>query len=502
MIVRTLSAILFSLVLWTICLISFGLFNTNSYEKHIVDLHQTQNEEIAELLTGYYKQVEKETTLLKQVNSLQRETENLEAQLQETKVQVKTLQLEADEYKEEIELMEVKLAKRSKGSKNHPKPPTPEEEAVKEAKAKAAAKAHTLIEEHEQKEGEPREQAHRVNTPTRESAPIGIPVLLLTQSNGKRLDGTLQSILKYAPTAGFPVFVSQDGNSSDVAAVIRNYPQVYQFRFTYKPNNTTLPRWKPYYQTSKHYHFALTQLFDSLGYEKVIIVGDDMQIAPDFFSYFERMGPLLDEDASLMCVSAWNEQGQARFVWDPVAVYRSNSLPGLGFMLNKELWEEVSPKWPQGFWDDWLREPEQRQGRSCAYPEISRVSFTDTADNNTQFVDKFLRKIKLNEHSVDFSEFDLSYLIKGRYDQYFGELLDNATKTSFSRLPKLVVNLTQTQEERGILIVYDNATHRDAIIDQVGLMKRGKERDIIPGEYMGVLMYRSGATRVFLAPSG
>jgi alpha-1,3-mannosyl-glycoprotein beta-1,2-N-acetylglucosaminyltransferase len=28
-------------------------------------------------------------------------------------------------------------------------------------------------------------------------------------------------------------------------------------------------------------------------------------------------------------------------------------------MMSRKLWNELHPKWPLGFWDDWLREPEQ-----------------------------------------------------------------------------------------------------------------------------------------------
>lgn len=39
-----------------------------------------------------------------------------------------------------------------------------------------------------------------------------------------------------------------------------------------------------------------------------------MQLSPDFFSYFEAAAPILDADDSLMCVSSWNDHGQAS--WD------------------------------------------------------------------------------------------------------------------------------------------------------------------------------------------
>ena len=139
------------------------------------------------------------------------------------------------------------------------------------------------------------------------------------------------------------------------------------------------------------------------------------QISPDFFDYFAATAPLLeDPDENLLAVSAWNDNGQVRrdnslplfphliqfgsisrylsclfshpshlgllssstslyfrlptclphcqdrHVSDARAVYRSSFFPGLGWMMTSQLWQELGPKWPQAYWDDWLREPPQQ----------------------------------------------------------------------------------------------------------------------------------------------
>lgn len=88
-----------------------------------------------------------------------------------------------------------------------------------------------------------------------------------------------------------------------------------------------------------------------------------MEIGPDFFEYFEAFLPLLHEDKTLICISAWNDNGKSELISDPFAFYRSDFFPGLGWMLTKALWNEIEPKWPLSFWDDWLRLPEQRNNR-------------------------------------------------------------------------------------------------------------------------------------------
>ena len=67
----------------------------------------------------------------------------------------------------------------------------------------------------------------------------------------------------------------------------------------------------------------------------------------DFFSYFSQTLRLLEEDTSLYCVSAWNDQGYEHTSTDPTKLYRVETMPGLGWILKRSLFkEELEPKWP------------------------------------------------------------------------------------------------------------------------------------------------------------
>jgi hypothetical protein len=46
-------------------------------------------------------------------------------------------------------------------------------------------------------------------------------------------------------------------------------------------------------------------------------------------------------------VSSWNDNGLRRFAWDNQKMFRTSYFPGLGWMLRKELWDELGPKWPK-----------------------------------------------------------------------------------------------------------------------------------------------------------
>lgn len=82
-------------------------------------------------------------------------------------------------------------------------------------------------------------------------------------------------------------------------------------------------------------------MFDTLGYAHVTIVEDDLDVAPDFFTYFTAGKELLRRDKTLLCISAWNDNGKPGNVADARKLYRTDFFGGLGWMLARETWQEV-----------------------------------------------------------------------------------------------------------------------------------------------------------------
>lgn len=72
-------------------------------------------------------------------------------------------------------------------------------------------------------------------------------------------------------------------------------------------------------------------------------IPDDLDVAPDFFQYFSGTFPLLRADKSLWCISAWNDNGKQGLIDEsaPDLLYRSDFFPGLGWMISKDLWDEL-----------------------------------------------------------------------------------------------------------------------------------------------------------------
>ncbi|CAO2170283.1 unnamed protein product [Urochloa humidicola] len=190
------------------------------------------------------------------------------------------------------------------------------------------------------------------NLPNNNVFPVAA-VVIMACNRPDYLERTVESILKYQTSVAskFPLFISQDGTNGDVKKKALDYKQIaYMQHVDLEPVQTERPgELTAYYKIAKHYKWALDELFIKHNFARVVILEDDMEIAPDFFDYFEAAAKLLDNDKTIMAVSSWNDNGQKQFVNDPKALYRSDFFPGLGWMLTKSTWIELSPKWPKAY---------------------------------------------------------------------------------------------------------------------------------------------------------
>jgi alpha-1,3-mannosyl-glycoprotein beta-1,2-N-acetylglucosaminyltransferase len=130
---------------------------------------------------------------------------------------------------------------------------------------------------------------------------------------------------------------------------------------------------------------------------------EDLAVAPDFFNYFAATAPLMDQDRSILCISAWSDQGQEGRASNSTALYRTDVMPGLGWMLTASLGLEALPGWPGAAWDEYLRDPEGlRKGRQCVFPEVPRThTFGEKGASGGLGYKDHLENMVLNKQAVD-----------------------------------------------------------------------------------------------------
>ncbi|KAF6168162.1 hypothetical protein GIB67_011547 [Kingdonia uniflora] len=312
------------------------------------------------------------------------------------------------------------------------------------------------------------------------------------------LERAIESILKYQHSVAskFPLFISQDGPNKNVKHKALSYNQItYMQHLDFGIVQTERPgEFIAYYKIASHYKWALDGLFYKHNFIRVIILEDDMETSPDFFDYFEAAATLMDKDRSIMAVSSWNDNEQKQFVNDLKFLYRSDFFPGLGWMLTKVTWDELSPKWPKAYWDDWLRLKENHKDRQFIRLEVCRTyNFGEHGSSMGQFIKQYLEPIKLNDVHVDWKSMDLSYLMEGNYLRHFANIVSNAKPVYGTDIVLKAYNI-----DGDVHILYRDQEDFERITRRFGIFYELK--DGIPRTtYKGVVVFRYQTTRrIFL----
>ncbi|KAH8280267.1 hypothetical protein KR018_001318 [Drosophila ironensis] len=340
--------------------------------------------------------------------------------------------------------------------------------------------------------------------PTKTYLDNGEPVfpVLVFACNRVSVRRCLDNLVRHRPSAEqFPIIVSQDCHDEPTKNVILSYGN--KLSLIEQPDQSDIStlvkekKFKGYYKIARHYGWALNTTFQ-VGFEFVIIVEDDLDVAPDFFEYFLGTHKLLKQDPSLWCVSAWNDNGKDAVVnsAETELLYRTDFFPGLGWMLTRDLWAELSVKWPKSFWDDWIRHPAQRKDRVCIRPEISRTrTFGKIGVSNGLFFDKYLKHIKLSENFVQFTKINMDYLLKDNYDETFVRGVYTYPLVTYDELRRNLIRV-----EGPVRIQYTTRNQYKRITKMLGLMddfKSGVPRTA----YHGIVSFYYNKRRVHLAPN-
>jgi alpha-1,3-mannosyl-glycoprotein beta-1,2-N-acetylglucosaminyltransferase len=355
------------------------------------------------------------------------------------------------------------------------------------------------------------------------------PLLIFTCHRALYLRETLGHIYDALPNCqlgvGCPIIISEDGGThNDIKSVVEEYKRKFHARnipVIHLHHNPLSQHVRvgdtnaAYKALAQHFGWALKQVFDGQlpadyksSYpddptrfplpQRVIVLEEDIKVAPDFFSYMAATAKLLDEDPTLYAVSAFNDNGHM-IEEDSERLLRSDFFPGLGWMMSRKLWvNEFELKWPDGFWDDWMREPIQRNGRQVIRPEVSRTYHFGRKDgaSSDQF-GSILSGVKLNGHIVNWQEHDLSYLKNDEFREMYLALVSKSTLASTLSQAKDLLKAGNVRVE------YNSFHDFHLLATSLGIMD--DEKAMVPRTaYQGIVECRPYGSHniLFIAPRG
>lgn len=352
------------------------------------------------------------------------------------------------------------------------------------------------------------------------TADLVAPLVVVAHNRVHYLAKCLVLLLRYwiadeANSRRFPLYVSVDGGDMPTMQFVSALNFGSQVQLIH--NLRDLSRCKPndgYCNLALHYQMLLQLFLDCHQAPRVLFLEEDLEVAPDFFSYFTATAPLLDLDTSVWCISAWNDHGQMGRASNTTALYRTDVFPGLGWMTKAAIGKELYPKWPTNHWDHFLREPFIRKNRQCVFPEVPRThTFGVKGTSSGQFFSIHLSTMILNTEDIDWQLQDLTYLQHGKY----AALLDSWMAAADQVDGKYLGHLCQMQQgksgmvnHRDLVVTYSNLDHFKRLALQLSPMMTdlmgasglpGNDRLAPRGSYNGTVVVRCAGRRLFIAPA-
>ncbi|KAL4236885.1 Protein O-linked-mannose beta-1 [Mactra antiquata] len=293
---------------------------------------------------------------------------------------------------------------------------------------------------------------HYPKSPTLENGKsLDIPVAIIASNRAEYLFKTLTILLKTPGVAVDKITVFIDGFYDEPYDVAR----LLNLRaIQHTPSGTKNAR------ITQHYKASLTATFELFpDAEYVIILEEDLQVSPDFFSYFDQTKSLLDKDETLYCVSAWNDQGYEHSCKDPSLLYRIETMPGLGWMMKKSLFlNDLYPQWPaadkQWDWDMWMRHAQIRKSRECIIPDISRTYHFGSKGLN---INPYFQKLYFESHKLQSKPSvklkDVDKLTSENYELLIKDLIKSAKVLDHSKDPCVDDFIPSTQNETYVMYI-------------------------------------------------
>ena len=165
----------------------------------------------------------------------------------------------------------------------------------------------------------------------------------------------------------------------------------------------------------------------------VILLDEDVEVSPDFFSFFSQTLWLLHADPSLYCINAYSATGFRGIAHDPHTLVRGRVQVEWGYAVSLDFVRDVNTKWPSEprrndtlFYDEWLYR-HGSNGRECVFPEVSRTKHFGVGVNTDAWSTEiyFLTKPLLRRPHVTLP--DAAGMVLGAWQHSFDANLKSAT---------------------------------------------------------------------------
>ncbi|KAG7167842.1 O-linked-mannose beta-1-2-N-acetylglucosaminyltransferase 1-like 19 [Homarus americanus] len=254
-----------------------------------------------------------------------------------------------------------------------------------------------------------------------------IPVVIVTANKPYYLYRILKNLKSLAGSKETRVLVVVDGPHRETLELTN----VFQVETV-----THIPQGQPSHNTRINMNIAFA-LYSGLNrwphVDKVILLEDDLILAPDLLRYFHQAALALNLDPTLNFVSAFGQNSYPNTARDSSTVLRAEMYPQYGWMTCRRWVENILPLWvppgPGRDWDWWLYTEGARAGMEAVVPEVSRTAHGGSAGVHvTGWEQHLFFSTRLLNRRPDVELKHVHRLVAKNYSHWFEDEIRHATK--------------------------------------------------------------------------
>ncbi|XP_033745056.1 protein O-linked-mannose beta-1,2-N-acetylglucosaminyltransferase 1-like isoform X2 [Pecten maximus] len=181
----------------------------------------------------------------------------------------------------------------------------------------------------------------------------------------------------------------------------------------------------------------------------MIVLEEEIVLAPDFLSFLGQSLVVVDSDATLLGVSAWNYNGYDTTSGDRTLAYRVEEFPGLGFLLKRSVYDtymknRLSICCVGRVWEDWGLAGDDVVGE-ILIPDVSRIYRQpyQTWNTDEDYLTELFNKPRLTNIEAGMNLKGLSRLMDSSYDSLLHKTIESAGIITVDKLKKCITGKEQ-----------------------------------------------------------
>ncbi|KAK3872246.1 hypothetical protein Pcinc_022672 [Petrolisthes cinctipes] len=247
---------------------------------------------------------------------------------------------------------------------------------------------------------------------------------------------------------------------------------------------------------------------------KVVFMEDDVILSPDFLWFFQQTSWLLDEDPTVLAVSAHHTYSVPGRGFHPARLLRGHMPPQWGWLVTRMILQAWVPsQW--GDWDYWVSAWGRERGLSVVFPEVSRSLH---AGSQGTHIDGFQQSMFFSRHAAHLPPplpplassssppadgsrpspltnlIDLHSIVKEQYSARLKQKMARATPLILTSLDHCGPNLVPEGQDGPFVLFFGDKREQYAILQCLELFAEDLRCD-----YEGVQQVRVGGHMLYLA---